>query len=115
MNQIFTFVNDNKDQILYITEATSNKVIIVQLKDHHCETCFDDCQDVLKKNVLRTSFKMSDKTRAELDPNRFKSQGEMTRRKQRKNHLLARSNIDLAALTHNNNGHRDQLSCDINT
>jgi hypothetical protein len=88
-------------------------VIIVQLKDHHCETCFDDCLEGLKKNVLRTSFKMSDKTRAELDPNRHKSQGEMTRRKQRKNHLLAR--IDLAVLTHNNNGHRDQLSCDINT
>ena len=42
MNQIFTFVNDNKDQLLYITEATSNKVIIVQLKDHHCEVCYDD-------------------------------------------------------------------------
>jgi hypothetical protein len=87
-------VNDNKDQILYITEPASKTVIIVQLKDHHCEECYED-----------------NPTRTDIDPNRYKSQSEMTRRKQRKNHL----DVPLEKLLHNTNAHRDQISCDINT
>lgn len=56
---ILQFALDFDDQILYITEARSNKIEVLSLKDHHGEQCLESQQLLQEeiKSVLQEEIK----------------------------------------------------------
>jgi hypothetical protein len=53
---VLTYCEDSQESILYITQATSQQIDWIYLKDHNCEDCFQESFQKKAENVLNTSI-----------------------------------------------------------
>jgi len=92
--QIFTFCKDPYDQVLYITQPDDNKIVLILMRDHHCEECYDSSMKPEDKIQYEIGQGVLDMFKIGMRASRV-SKKSRTRMKKLTNYCLPKHNITI--------------------